>query len=324
MKTFFRIITILSFIFSFSQNIEQIHIPKGIVYKYADNKIVENAKKLITESLKNPNDYSLIQKELMVGVGLWNRYKDVESLKSIKGKNVIFHVDDKQLDGKFCDTENDAKLIWDKVKEETSDQFTIRKANSEELKYYWAVISFDIEEPLLILETTQHHYILNFLTNGKKLMWIDEFPQRKTINNPIDKKTYETKEGFKTYENGKEVYLTDQGQKETKLEKVVFLSGDDELKKNTSVEDVSKIIDKTNAIFDELFKNSKKEGKIMIQFELGKDKNNIQFAVKNDLDLEIMKEFEKRVNEEKYPNSKNDKIKFMIIYKVNSYDDNEM
>ena len=324
MKIFFRLIAILSFTFNFSQNIEQIDIPKGIVYKYADNKIVENAKNLITESLKNPNDYSLIQNELMIGVGLWNRYKKAESLKNIKGKNVTFHVDDQQLDGKFCDTENDAKLIWDKVKEETSDQFIIRKANTEELKYYWAVISFDIEEPLLILETPQHHYILNFLTNGKKLMWIDEFPQRKTINNPIENKTYESKEGIKTYENGKEVFLTGQGQKETKLEKVVFLSGDDELKKNTSVEDISKIIDKTNTIFDELFKNSKKEGKIMIQFELGKDKNNIQFAVKDDLDLEIMKEFEKRVNNEKYPNSRKENIKLMLIYKVNSYDDSEM
>lgn len=324
MKIFFRIIAILSFSFSFSQNIEHIDIPKGIVYKYADKKIVENAKNLITESLKRPNDYTLIQKQLMVGVGLWNRYKNIETLKKIKGKNVTFYVDDKQLDGKFCDTENDAKLIWDKVKEETHNQFIIRKANVEELKYYWAVISFDIEEPLLILETPEHLYILNFLTNGKKLMWIDEFPQRKTIYNPIENTTYESKESVKTYENGKEVYVTEKGQKETRLEKVVFLSGDDELKKNTSVEDISKIIDKTNTIFDELFKNSKKEGKIIIQFELGKDKNNIQFAVKNDLDLEIMKEFEARVKSEKYPNSKRNNIKFMIIYKVNSYDDNEI
>ena len=61
----------------------------------------------------------------------------------------------------------------------------------------------------------------------------------------------------------------------------------------------------------------------MIQFELGEKKNIIQFAVRDDLDLDIMKEFEKRVNEEKYPNSKKSTIKFQVIYKVNSLNDNE-
>ena len=81
------------------------------------------------------------------------------------------------------------------------------------------------------------------------------------------------------------------------------------------------IIDKTNKIFEELFKNSDKSGKIIVQFELGKSKNEIQFAVRDDLDLEIMKTFEERLYLEKYPNSKKDTIKFQLVYKVNSYND---
>ena len=61
----------------------------------------------------------------------------------------------------------------------------------------------------------------------------------------------------------------------------------------------------------------------MVQFEIGKNKNEIQFAVRDDLDLEIMKEFEKQVNVEKYPNSKKSTIKFQIVYKVNSLNDTE-
>lgn len=315
-------IILICFLFSFAQETEKIKIPKGVVYNYVENSTNEKAKKLIQEGLLK-NDYSLLGKNLMIGPTLWKRFEGKENLKKIPGK-VEFHIDDLQVDGKMAQNLDDSKKIWEELKKEISGDFKVRKANEAELNYYWATISFDIEEPLFIVETQEHIFILNFLKKDLKLFWIDEFPQRKTINNPIDKTTYETKEGFKTYENGKEVYVTDKGQKETKLEKVVFLSSDDDLKKNTSVEEISKIIDKTNAIFNELFKNSKKEGKIMIQFELGKDKNNIQFAVKNDLDLEIMKEFEKRVNEEKYPNSKKDKIKFMIIYKVNSYDDSEL
>lgn len=61
----------------------------------------------------------------------------------------------------------------------------------------------------------------------------------------------------------------------------------------------------------------------MVQFELKKKNNEIQFAVRDNLDLEIMKEFEKRVNDEKYPNSKKDPVKLQLIFKVNSYNDTE-
>lgn len=60
-----------------------------------------------------------------------------------------------------------------------------------------------------------------------------------------------------------------------------------------------------------------------MEFELQKKKNQIQFAVKDDIDLDIMKEFEKKVNSEKYPNSKEDPIKIQLIYKINSYNDTE-
>jgi hypothetical protein len=45
------------------------------------------------------------------------------------------------------------------------------------LQYYWAVISFDIDEPLLIVETSEHKYILNILKKDLKLMWLDEVPK---------------------------------------------------------------------------------------------------------------------------------------------------
>ena len=143
----------------------------------------------------------------------------------------------------------------------------------------------------------------------------------KSYQNPIDNKTYKTSGEFKTYQNGNEVDSVSKGIKETKLEKVVFLSGDKELKENSSIEDIKLLTSKTNTIFNELFKDSKKPGKIMIQFELLKEKNEIKFAVRDDLDLAIMKEFEKRVLNEKYPNSKKNPIKLQLIYKVYSLND---
>ncbi|KLT70319.1 hypothetical protein AB674_08025 [Flavobacterium sp. ABG] len=159
-------------------------------------------------------------------------------------------------------------------------------------------MSFDIDEPLLIIETKEHNYILNILKKKLKLLWLDEAPKKD--QKPIT-----------------------QGMKETKIEKVLLLSSDDEITQNSSVEDITLIIEKTQKIFNELFQNSEKSGKIMIQFELKKDTNEIQFAVKDDLDLDIMKEFEKRINSEQYPNSKKDPVKLQLLCKVNSFDETE-
>lgn len=308
--------------FVFAQTIEKITIPNSVVYNYVSDKINDKAKKLINESLSQKDNFNLLDKNLMIGPTLWKRFQNIETMKSIP-RNVVFHIDNMQVDGKMSENIEDSKKIWNEVKKEISENYKIRKVNEDELKYYWSTISFDIEEPLLILETPQHIYILNFLKNSMKLFWIDEFPLKNSYENPIDNGTYKTDGTFKKYQNGQEVYITDKGSKETKLENVILLSNDAELKANSSIEDIKSVIDKTNNIFEELFKNSEKSGKIMVQFELGKKNNEIQFAVRDDLDLEIMKEFEKRVNAEKYPNSKKDKITIQLIYKVNSFDDTE-
>ncbi|WP_278352440.1 hypothetical protein [Chryseobacterium gleum] len=305
-----------------AQNTEQITIPNGVVYHYANEIINKKAKRILTESLTNTANDDLLGKNLIIGPTLWKRFKSIETLKSIPD-SLIFHIDDVEIEGKMAKKLDDSKKIWNEFKKEVSGNYQIRKANEDELKYYWSTISFDIQEPLFIIQTENHYYIVNFLKEELKLFWLDEFPYKNSYSNPIANGTYRTDGTIKTYKNGNEVYATDKGNKETKLEKVIFLSGDSELKANSSFEDIKSVIEKTNRIFESLFKNSKNEGKIMVQFELGKKKNDIQFAVKDDLDLEIMKEFEKQVNKEKFPNSKRDSIKFQLLYKVNSYDDVE-
>ena len=55
--------------------------------------------------------------------------------------------------------------------------------------------------------------------------------------------------------------------------------------------------------------------------ELKKRKNEISFAIKDDIDLAIMAEFEKIINKEKFPNSRKEPVKIQIIYKVNSFNE---
>jgi hypothetical protein len=295
-------------IICYGQEIEKIKIPKGITYNYCDAKTIEKAKKIISENISDSTKFTLTQSMLIVGPNLWSRFKEIKKLNEIEGGNTTFHVDNLELKGKMTQDPKDAMKVWDEFRKEVKGEYKIRKANEEELNYYWSVISFDIDEPLLIVETNEHNYILNILKKDLKLMWLDEAPKSK---------------GYKTYENGKEVTTISKGEKETKLERLVLLSDDETLKKNTSVEELTLIVKECTKIFDSLFKNSSKEGKILVQFELTKKQNNIAFAVKGDVDSELLEEFEKQLNSKKFPNSKKDPIKFQILYKVNSYNETE-
>ena len=181
MKSIITLLSIFTITIVSSQNIETVTIPKGVVYKYCDNKIIEKAKKLIRENLSDNPNYKLLQKTLIIGPELWKRFKDNKKIQKIEKGNVDFHVDDLILKGKITQDLNDAKIVWDEFGKEITADYIIRKANENELKYYWSVISFDIDEPLLIIETKSHNYILNILKDDLKLMWLDEAPETEYV-----------------------------------------------------------------------------------------------------------------------------------------------
>ncbi len=314
-KTFLFAFAFFSFL-SYAQEVEKITIPKGVVYNYISVKTLEKAKKLIADNLSNNTDYKIVQDHLIIGPVLWKRYKDNENIKKVEGRKIEFHVDNLILEGKTSQNFDESKIIWDEFKNEVANDYKIRKATPEELNYYWSVISFDIDEPLLIIETKEHNYILNLLKKNLKLLWLDEAPKK-------DYSLALNKGKADIYENGEQVSTISQGVKETKLEKLVLLNSDQEIAENSSVEDISLIIEKTSKIFNELFKDSQKSGKIMVEIELKQKKNEINYAVRDDLDLDIMKVFEQRINAEVYPNSRKKPLKLQLIFKVNSLNDVE-
>ena len=156
---------------------EKIKIPKGVTYNYAADSIVEQAKALIKQDLENNDSYMIADKLLIIGPQLWKRFGKIKSLKEIEGGNTIFIVDTLQLTGKMTQDIEDSRKVWAQLRKEIAGQpYTIRKLNEKELNYYWSVISFDIDEPLLVIETKKHRYILNLLKSNQKLMWLDEAP----------------------------------------------------------------------------------------------------------------------------------------------------
>jgi hypothetical protein len=176
-----RVIFIISFIlFSvhvLAQKIDSIDIPKRVVYKYCDPGIIDKAKKLITKELSDSASYSLDKGMVFIGPILWSRYRKIPALEAIPGGNITILYNKEKLAAKLTQEKDGFKKIWDQVRAEVNaGGFKFRKATYNELAYYWSVISFDIEEPLLIVETAGHRYILNLSPKDLALIWLDEVP----------------------------------------------------------------------------------------------------------------------------------------------------
>lgn len=179
MKTTLLLMLLAIASFATAQQTHAIEVPKGVTYNYCDDATLEKSKELITKELTETPTYEMCGRITFVGPVLWTRFQKVKSLSKISGGNVTNLVDGKQLPGKMTQRLDDSKLVWDALREEIGkDKFELRLANQKELAYYWSVISFDIDEPLLIVETKAHNYILNLSPKDLKLVWLDEAPRK--------------------------------------------------------------------------------------------------------------------------------------------------
>jgi len=178
MKKIFLLLLVAVSCQVYSQRIEKIDVPERVVYNYCKPKVLKKAKKKINKELAGKTESSLTGKLLFVGPVLWTRFGEIDKLANIEGGNMTLLVDDKQLTGKLAQDLTDSKLVWEQVKKEIDgEEYELRKANYQELNYYWSVISFDIEEPLFIIETSEHKYILDIAPKTIKLLWLDEVPK---------------------------------------------------------------------------------------------------------------------------------------------------
>lgn len=177
-KLFLSLVALLVTQVLLAQEIEKITIPQGVVYKYSDAPTYEKAKNLILKELSDSQEYSLTGQPMMfIGPVLWKSFKKIKSLKEIPGGNTTLLVDDQKLEAKLIQTDEDGRKVWDEFRKAISGKaYELRKATPEELTYYWSVISFDIEEPLIILDTGGEKYIINLLPGTLKLLWLDQVP----------------------------------------------------------------------------------------------------------------------------------------------------
>lgn len=167
-------------------------IPDGVAYKKKSAEVNSRARTLLLLELnENTVTYSLFDGSMIMGPLLWKRYKAYENIKKIKQGNVQFHVpvtdpvtkkqSQEVLLGKLIQEKDDFKKVWNQLIADLHNSPTvIRKVREKELRYYWAIINFDIEEPLFVVETGSFNLLVQFLeskTDTKMtVLFLEEMP----------------------------------------------------------------------------------------------------------------------------------------------------
>lgn len=168
---------------SYSQT-ERIEIPPGVVYKYCADSTNNKAIAIIQKELSSECTYSICDNVLFCGPMLWERYKSIAGVGDIKEGNMTIMVplfDEKgrttkteKRSGKLIQSHEDFILFWKQVlKDFEGSDIVIRKLNPGELSYYWAIIFFDIEEPIFAVEGKSHTFLFDMDEKGN-LVWIEQ------------------------------------------------------------------------------------------------------------------------------------------------------
>jgi hypothetical protein len=156
-------------------------VPQGVNYKKATADINVKAKDALEQALSDNNiPTTFLSEVVMCGPILWNDLKvNNESLSKETTPLTLFISIPEPIkaEGRIFQTQEQRDKFWKAV----MDQFpelrkgVVRPATANEIKFYWAQIPFDIEEPLFAIETPNGVFIVNLIMKKDTavLFWID-------------------------------------------------------------------------------------------------------------------------------------------------------
>lgn len=148
-------------------------IPAGVRYKKASDAMNAIAlKKLTTFFGGDPAtvDFSPMGAQaIIIMPGMWNLLKRAapkEALDAPVGRFVVpSSKGDEDFEGRIFRTPETQEFLWLAllaIAQKETEKPTIRKATSDEIRYYWAMIPNDIQEPLYVADFGRHKILFNF------------------------------------------------------------------------------------------------------------------------------------------------------------------
>lgn len=160
----------------------RVTVPARVNYKQAtaeeNRPAVERVRRYFAPDYKGADQMAPVF--LTAGPFLW---RDLKSRPELEGKGIPVTMKipaaggEIEMEGRgFVKSPADVETVLGMVRQELREDggFTIRKLDEQELDLLWSMFGFDLlEDPLLLLESPHHRYVLVF--NEGELFQIDDF-----------------------------------------------------------------------------------------------------------------------------------------------------
>jgi hypothetical protein len=160
-------------------------IPEGVVYKKATAEANRTAIEKLSQAFLGPGGAAvgeeLCDQTLICGPGLWANLRDDAELKKIETGVTTFRVPagDQMLvmKGKLLQTNDEVATFWQAFarRYERDPSAIIRRPTAEELNLYWAMIPYDITEPVFVIEGRSYRLFVDLSGDGAKIHWVDDY-----------------------------------------------------------------------------------------------------------------------------------------------------
>jgi hypothetical protein len=157
-------------------------IPGGVNYKKAPEAVNNLARADLEQSLASPEKMSaqFFDDLLICGPMLWKSLKSSADRTLLEAKPIIMMVQVPEpitAEGKRALTKEQQASLWRAFlgKYPKLKDAQVRKGKADEIRYYWATIPFDIEEPLFVIDTGAERFVAHFKVKDVKpsLFWLD-------------------------------------------------------------------------------------------------------------------------------------------------------
>ncbi len=178
------LILVSAFLFTVSSFAQQpsSQVPDGVKIKPAPDADIAASKEVLERALAN----EAFPKDALSGIAtcgptLWAKLKKSADQKLLQSKVVTMMMSSPepfQTVARGLITEEQRQSFWVQLRAKypALKNAKIRKANADELRYFWATIPFEsIEEPFFAIEAGQQTFIANLKIDNKspRLIWID-------------------------------------------------------------------------------------------------------------------------------------------------------
>ncbi|MBI5118764.1 hypothetical protein HZA56_20025 [Candidatus Poribacteria bacterium] len=178
-----RFMIVCLLVMTFSSSAFSDEIPPGIRYVKASDEINMKAQKKLERVFSQTSVKldDLFGRNVTCGPLPWAQIKNMESLRNHKviAANFVIPLSNgsvQTLEGAVFRTKEEISAFCRTMEGylKTGGPYRIRKPNAEELQIYWAMIPYDIEEPIFVADNKDHKLLLHFMGDSASVFWIGD------------------------------------------------------------------------------------------------------------------------------------------------------